>query len=381
MRCGVGEFSFTHLRLPIGDNMRRVGAWDNVVRVIKSIYGESGGLGDIRGVEGAVGRGGVWRDIIRVGEELDGLGVNLTSSFVGEVGNGSEIRFWIDTWVGGVRFCDRFPRLYHLDRRKEGMVEEKGKWVDNVWCWDWEWVRDLRGRVCKDFEELLTILQNVLMKVDCRDRWRWTLQENSRLPVREELDNRGIDLDSLLCPSCGDVVESCSYCLVMCNFARSVWEKIFGWWKIGNVNAFSIEEFFSLNGNANVPSLLSKMWQAVIWTFGYFIWKERNMRVFKGKASSLNKIVQDIQLKSFEWISRRAGKERVLFWQQWMFAVKSCLVMICSMLLVCAYILGAFCAASGCLAYGDAFCGAISVFGLWVCFLSDSWLHFVLAIF
>ncbi|GKD29010.1 RNA-directed DNA polymerase, eukaryota, reverse transcriptase zinc-binding domain protein, partial [Tanacetum coccineum] len=117
------------------------------------------------------------------------------------------------------------------------------------------------------------------------DRWRWTLQEsgdfmardltrlieekiinadNGRLLIHEELDRRGIDLDSTLCPSCGDVVESCSHCLVMCNFARSVWEKIFCWWKIGNVNAFSIRELFSLNGNANVPSLSSKMWQAFL---------------------------------------------------------------------------------------------------------------------
>ncbi|GKC30515.1 reverse transcriptase domain, reverse transcriptase zinc-binding domain protein [Tanacetum coccineum] len=142
-------------------------------------------------------------------------------------------------------------------------------------------VKDLRGSVCNDLEDLLTILQNVVMKVDCRDWWRWTLQESGeftvpkkvnifvwralkgRLAVREELDKRGIDLDSLLCPSCGDMVESCSHCVAMCNFARSVWEKIFGWWKIGNVNAFSIEEFFSFNGNANVPSLSSKMWQAV----------------------------------------------------------------------------------------------------------------------
>ena len=43
-----------------------------------------------------------------------------------------------------------------------------------------------------------------------------------RLLVREELDKRGIDLDSLLCPSCGDVVELCSHCLVMCNFAMSI---------------------------------------------------------------------------------------------------------------------------------------------------------------
>ncbi|GJS97287.1 retrovirus-related pol polyprotein from transposon TNT 1-94 [Tanacetum coccineum] len=143
----------------------------------------------------------------------------------------------------------------------------------------------------------------------CRDRWRWALHESGdftvkeltklveekildvnnegdstiwnkwvpkkvnifvwralkgRLPVREELDKRGIDLDTLLCPSCGDVVESCSHCLVMCNFAMSVWEKIFSWWNIGNVNAFSIEELFSFSGNANIPNRSSRLWQAVL---------------------------------------------------------------------------------------------------------------------
>nr|GEW50349.1 cysteine-rich receptor-like protein kinase [Tanacetum cinerariifolium]GEW55262.1 cysteine-rich receptor-like protein kinase [Tanacetum cinerariifolium] len=34
-----------------------------------------------------------------------------------------------------------------IDRRKKGLVEEKGKWVNNVWRWEWEWewVRGLRG--------------------------------------------------------------------------------------------------------------------------------------------------------------------------------------------------------------------------------------------
>ncbi|GKB66831.1 eukaryotic translation initiation factor 3 subunit K, partial [Tanacetum coccineum] len=134
----------------------------------------------------------------------------------------------------------------------------KGKWVDNVWSWEWVWVRNLRGRVCKDFEELQELLQNVVIKFDCRDRWRWALKEDGnftvreltklmeektlsifsggdstiwnkwvpkkvnifawmalkgRLPVREELDKRGIDLDYLSCPSCGDMVESCSHCV------------------------------------------------------------------------------------------------------------------------------------------------------------------------
>ncbi|GKA40871.1 transposon TX1 [Tanacetum coccineum] len=292
MRCGVEEFPFTYLGLPIGENMRRVGAWNSVVEKFKNRLAD-------------------WKAKSMVGDELEGLGLEFVSLFMGEVGNGNDIRFWVDIWVGGVRLCDLFMRLYHLDRSKEGRVVEKGKWVDNVWD-RWRWAFQENG----DFtvKELTKLVEEK------------TLSVASRLPVREELDKRGIDLDTLLCPSCGDMVESCSHCLVMCNFAMSVWEKNYSWWKIGVVNAFSIEEFFSSNGNANIPSQSSRMWQAVIWTSRYFIWKERNERVFKGKASSLNKIVQDIQLKSFKWIVRRSGKKSEMNWQQWLFNPVRCRV-------------------------------------------------------
>nr|GEY09661.1 transposon TX1 [Tanacetum cinerariifolium] len=303
MRCGVGKFPFTYLGLPIGKVTSLTWGW-GVKHWVTS--GKKSSAFKKMVVEVQKGGG-----LCRVGDELEGLGLEFVSSFVGEVGNGNDIRFWVDIWVGGVRLCDLFPRLYHLDRSKEGRVAEKRKWVDNVWCWELGWVRNLRGMVCKDFE-LHTLLQNVVVKVDCR------------LSVRKELDKRGIDLDTLLCPSCGYMVESCSHCLVMCNFAMSVREKNYSWWKIGVVNAFSIEEFFTYNGNVNIPSHSSRMWQAVIWTSGYFIRKERNERIFKRKASSLNKIVQDIQLKSFECIVRRSGKKSEMNWQHWLFDPVRC---------------------------------------------------------
>ncbi|GKC09089.1 reverse transcriptase domain, reverse transcriptase zinc-binding domain protein [Tanacetum coccineum] len=143
MRCSVGDFPFTYLGLLIGDNMRRVEV------------------------------------------DLEGLGLDFSSSFVGEVGNGRDIRFWTDRWVGGVRLCDRFPRLYHLDRRKEGMMAEKGNWVEGAWCWEWEWVRDLRGRVYKEFEDFQILIQNMVIMFDCRDRWRWTLHKSGDFILKE----------------------------------------------------------------------------------------------------------------------------------------------------------------------------------------------------
>ena len=38
MGCGIGEFTFTYLALPIGENMRRVNAWDPVVEKFKNRF-------------------------------------------------------------------------------------------------------------------------------------------------------------------------------------------------------------------------------------------------------------------------------------------------------------------------------------------------------
>ncbi|GJS77798.1 reverse transcriptase domain, reverse transcriptase zinc-binding domain protein [Tanacetum coccineum] len=304
------------------------------VRVVKSIYRENGGLSS-RGDVGREFNGGrVWRDIIKVGKEIDGVGIDFRS----------------------------FPRLFHLDSRLEGRVVEKGRWVEGVWRWEWMWIKEPTGRVSGEMEGLIGLLQNAKLSNDCRDQWRWNLNEDGgftvkdltrkveertlqleisrqdtiwnklvpkkvnvfvwralkkRLPVREVLDKRGIDLDTVLCPCCDSGVESCKHSLALCNMAMGVWEKIHSWWKLGGVSAFSIRDFFSLNGDVNLPNNSRLLWQAVLWTSGYFIWKERNNRVFKAKVSSVNKIVQDIQLKSFDWIARRS-KKSLIDWQQWL---------------------------------------------------------------
>ncbi|GKB54349.1 reverse transcriptase domain, reverse transcriptase zinc-binding domain protein, partial [Tanacetum coccineum] len=267
-----------------------------------------------------------------IGEEIDGVGVEFTSS-LGGLRDGKDIIFWVGRWVDDRRLFDRFSSLYHLDRRKESIVWEKGSWDNNVWCWEWDWIREIRGRVSKEFEDLLGVLQNVVIHNNCKDNWRWSLGEDGnfavkdlsrmveekilhadsggqetiwnnlvpkkvnifvwralkgRLPVRDELDRKGIDLDSVLCPSCNNGVETCAHCLTTCGLAMSVWDSIFKWWKVGDVNVYSIDEFFSPKGNVNVPTFLSRVWQAVIWSTGYFIWKERNARVFGNKVTTEN---------------------------------------------------------------------------------------------
>ncbi|GJS27260.1 hypothetical protein Tco_0487880 [Tanacetum coccineum] len=65
-------------------------------------------------------------DIVRVGRDIDRLGVCFSSSFNRNLGDGTRVSFWDDRWVGGVRLRDWFPRLYHLDRSKVVRVAGRG---------------------------------------------------------------------------------------------------------------------------------------------------------------------------------------------------------------------------------------------------------------
>ncbi|GKE55918.1 reverse transcriptase domain, reverse transcriptase zinc-binding domain protein [Tanacetum coccineum] len=145
LRCGIGKIPFTYLGLPIGENMRRVNAWGQVVEKFKNR------LADWKAKTMSFGG-----RLTLIGAEIEGMGIELYSSFRGILGDGRDIRFWVDMWVDNQRSCDRFPRLYHLDIRKEG-----------------------------EFEELLDDLQNIVVHSSCRDKWRWELDEDGEFTIKE----------------------------------------------------------------------------------------------------------------------------------------------------------------------------------------------------
>ncbi|GJQ98501.1 hypothetical protein Tco_0009640 [Tanacetum coccineum] len=138
MGCGIGEVPFTYWGLPIGENIGRVNAWGPVVEKFKNRgrWGED-----------------VWSDIMRIDEEIDGVVIEFTS-FFGMLGDGRDIWFWVDRWVDHQRLCDRFPR-------------------------------DIRGRVSREFEELVGVVQDIIVHSNCKDKWRWMLVDDGEFTVKE----------------------------------------------------------------------------------------------------------------------------------------------------------------------------------------------------
>ncbi|GJZ70286.1 putative RNA-directed DNA polymerase [Tanacetum coccineum] len=216
------------------------------VKVVKSTYGADGVMGDFVRMVG--GKSGVWGDIVREGRDINRLG------------------------VGGVRLRDRFPRLYHLDRCKVVKVASRGVWGKEGWRWAWDWVRKPRG-VVDDLVGLEEFLSHVNINLNGRDTWNWEIDDDDvfsvkkvssvveaqrlnvgganfetiwnniitkkisifawrtvrgKLLVRVELDRKGIDLHSVLCPMCDNACESIDHRIVFCSEVIKVWSLVFG---------------------------------------------------------------------------------------------------------------------------------------------------------
>ncbi|XP_071695798.1 uncharacterized protein [Rutidosis leptorrhynchoides] len=144
--------------------------------------------------------------------------------------------------------------------------------------------------------------------------WRALLR---RLPVRSELEKRGIDLHSLLCPICDDVVEFVDHSLIFCSQSLEIWGRVFKWLNKGNFSYFSIRELFEGNDSRQLSGFGKKVWQAVIWIGAYLIWKNRNNKVFKGNGWSAPVAFNEIQIISFDWISNRS-KGKKFEWHTWL---------------------------------------------------------------
>ncbi|GKA16602.1 RNA-directed DNA polymerase, eukaryota, reverse transcriptase zinc-binding domain protein [Tanacetum coccineum] len=72
--------------------------------------------------------------------------------------------------------------------------------------------------------------------------WRMIL---NKLPSRVNLDRRGIDVESLLCPICHEDVEAVNHILFTCELAKDLWALLARWWELDIPFCANISEWFS----------------------------------------------------------------------------------------------------------------------------------------
>ena len=185
--------------------------------------------------------GSPWSRILAATNKLHNADLVPRSTMRRKIGNGEDTRFWEDCWVGDKPLSIQFPRLFALDG--DGGCRVADRWDGCGWRWQWQRSFD-GGRTFAEFQSLLGILDGVGCTLST-DTWVWDLSSDGafsvsetrrwiddrvlpvgmlktrwcvlvprkvnifiwrllldRLPTRERLSARGLEIESLMCPIC-----------------------------------------------------------------------------------------------------------------------------------------------------------------------------------
>ncbi|XP_071695666.1 uncharacterized protein [Rutidosis leptorrhynchoides] len=330
-------------------------------KIIKSLYGPNGGF-ETDSPHRLSSNRGTWKFVIDAGKRLDSIGLPFNTSFVKTAGNGATTSFWNEVWIGDECLRNKFKWMYQLEEKNDATVQDRIVKIGDICSGSWCWTRSPLGRALGELENLSNMINSFVFRNIDGDSWSWNMTSSGRfttkaltdlieekifagntLHIETQCNNlipkkievftwrarlrrlavRVMDLDSILCPLCNNDIESVEHSLILCQNAMEVWKKVYNWWGFTNVSNLSISEAFLGRSSHRLSPLQEKAWQAVECVSGYLIWKNRNQKIFNNKTWNSPMALNEVQVKSFEWISRRI-KGRSIDWLMWLSNPISC---------------------------------------------------------
>ncbi|XP_071705014.1 uncharacterized protein [Rutidosis leptorrhynchoides] len=287
--CKMGSFPMTYLGLPIGANMKKLSNWkpvfDKFGKRLSDWKARTISFGGRLTLVNAVLNSlplyyfSLFRAPPSVLKKLECIrhnaGVEFTRSFEKKIGNGRNTRFWEDAWLLDKPLKEVFKRLVRLESNPHVLVANRIQSIDGSIVFSWNWSRIVTGRTKGEMDNLESLLSTFAMDPEKEDYFSWKLSncgsfstkkltkhimekmypsnnasvvsmkntlvpkkvevfiwraKRVRLPVLSELDKRGIDLHSVLCPLCDKDVETVDHSILSCSHVWVIWERVREWW-------------------------------------------------------------------------------------------------------------------------------------------------------
>ncbi|GKC32603.1 putative RNA-directed DNA polymerase, eukaryota, reverse transcriptase zinc-binding domain protein [Tanacetum coccineum] len=394
--CSTSNLPFSYIGLPIGSNMNRIANWNSLiecfkfrlsgwranmlssggcltliksvlgslralwnllnkpsalwVEVLKSIHGNEAGI-ELKGCQ----TNGLWARIVGTIYDLHSSGYVLLNSLRYQVGDGSTIHFWKDTWLDDAPLCSCFNRLFRLEKNQNCLVRDRI--ANGLWAWDWR--RPVNGgRALTDLNNLLMDIGSLNAEVD-RDcvvsslstdgsysvsfirkhidncmianslpstRWckiiprkvnifMWRLLLD-RLPHRLNLSSRGLDIDSILCPVCSEHVESNSHAFFSCSAASNIWRLVRGWCDLKIPTLSSCDEWDIWYTSWKASKVEKDRAYVIFAATCWMLWRFRNNHIFNSQDMRKCEVFDNIQCFSFSWLKSRGKK--CISWTDWL---------------------------------------------------------------
>ncbi|GAU48189.1 hypothetical protein TSUD_141780 [Trifolium subterraneum] len=112
-----------------------------------------------------------WRDVWRLGGEGDGdwFGTNVSNV----LGDGKNIGFWKEKWLGMEPLRALYPSLFAKSTQQNDNVSTMGTWDNNNWSWRFVWTVPLTETETTAEAEIRLLLEQVQICRDNKDRRRW----------------------------------------------------------------------------------------------------------------------------------------------------------------------------------------------------------------
>ncbi|GKD90626.1 RNA-directed DNA polymerase, eukaryota, reverse transcriptase zinc-binding domain protein [Tanacetum coccineum] len=279
----------------------------------------------------------LWSRVIKAIHGVDGY-------IKKKVGNGEKTLFWYEPWKGDVSFNNLFPRLFALELDKKISVAGKmaqpslitsfrrnprsgteasqmailtslleGICLPNMldrWCWSLSGDEEFSvssARILIDDKTLGTVgskthwCKYVPLKVNILS-WRVKL---NNLPTRLNLSRRGMDIQSILCPSCNLAVESTNHIFFSCPMMKDLYKSISRWWDVNLLNLSSYDDWWEWFSSLRLSSKLKLLMEGVFYITWWSVWNFRNKSIF-GPFPSKARLFDDIVTLSFTWCRSRS---------------------------------------------------------------------------
>ncbi|KAJ0462665.1 putative reverse transcriptase zinc-binding domain-containing protein [Helianthus annuus] len=303
--------------------------------------------------------GGCWKNIVKSFNFIKIKGKGVKHFIMGKVGNGEDIRFWIDTWEGDRPFMERWPHLFGLDLFKSCRVADRLERNMGIGGFNWYWSRLPESDVeIKEWQECRETLNKVIL-TNSKDRWVWNEDSqdgfsvkrvktalinergNSQLPnfewckwvpikcnivawrgnldrlaTRVNLRRRNVDIISVLCPFCNEFEETVEHLFTACSMTTRVWAGISVWCKIPPIFIFDFKDILDIHNYSQVGKKAKKIIQGLVIICCWVIWKGRNELVFKNISRRPQEFVREIKSRGFDWFKNRTSCNSIS-WGEW----------------------------------------------------------------
>ena len=139
-----------------------------------------------------------------------------------------------------------------------------------------------------------------------------------RIPTRFNLWFRGVcHNNTLLCPSCGNGIETNFHVISECHVAKKVWNSICKWLDLDLPIHLPPVDFINYVGTMNKKKVVKDIVTTIIYAVWWELWKARNDSIFNPTKRRDMVLVDAIINFSFLWFRYRSAKLPIA-WDEWL---------------------------------------------------------------